>query len=407
MFWELQFTLNFIRDFLTQNNLLTLYQQLITHYQQVQTEYTAELEQNIQTTRTEIDNIHNQVNYSAWSAPKLSIIKQIAASNLIGSTVVVRLNEIFSKSFGNPTTIVQQLEALRTETTQLQTKVEQLIQNLNLTEPIYTPEPEHQLLEISFEGNATLKNFWDLKDRSNEWIYVIRTFTRLTDAPFESAKIISIDSASPIGLDIESFKKTAEAIIAGTRAAIELKKLKDIFFTKKKDAEAIGLEKDTMKVVLKDIDQQYGNGYRKRIGELSVEITKTHRVKKPGANDEHEIENMVGIALEKMTALIRDGVRVTDPAEIQPQATPTESSLGVLYKEVKQIEDKITPLLEQENKKRLEEREQEMLKEIKGEDTSVDSKKAKPNKKAETEQSNNKEVREEKEVKADKLQEGK
>lgn len=368
MFWELQFTLNFVKEFLAQNNLLDLYQQLITLYQQAQTDYKEELEKNIEDSRAQIAAVHNQINFSAWSAPKISILKQIKANGLIGPGVLIKINKILTNNLGNSNAVVQKLQELRTETGNLQTKVDQLIQNLNLTEPVKTLEEDHQVVGISFEDNANLENFWEMKDRSDDWVYIIRTFTRLTDKPFDSAKFISITTASPLGIDLDMFKNTAEAIIAAAKAATELKKLKDMLFVKKKEAEKLELEKDTLKIVIKEIEQKHTNGYEQKIGELSVEITKQHRIKKPNANDEHEMENMVKIALDKMANLITDGAKVVDPSEILPQGAVSETTtLGGQYAEIKKLEKDITPLLEEENQKRLEGRRKEMLKEVEGE----------------------------------------
>ena len=76
------------------------------------------------------------------------------------------------------------------------------------------------------------------------------------------------------------------------------------------------------------------------------------------------MENMVRIALEKMTTLINQGVRVVDPSEIKPQGEIQESSLGSSYSEMKKLEDEIKPLLELEKQKLIEARREEMLKEV-------------------------------------------
>lgn len=364
MFKELKFTLSFVTDFITQNNLVDLYQQLISFYQQAQSDYNEEVQKNIEGKKDEITKIHSQINYSAWSTPKISILKQIKAYDLMGISAISRINEIFAKSFGNINIIVQKLEELKNETNSLNSKVTQLIKEMSLEEIDITIEEGKQVIEINFEEEATLNNFWDIKDRANEWIYIIRTVTRLTNQPFESAKIFSINTSSPIAIDVETVKNSAEALTAIAKAAATLKMLKDKFFKKKKDAEDLELSKDTFKMVIKDLEQRNKEGYEQKIGELSVEITKQHRIAKDGVDDGNEIENMVKIALEKMTTLITEGVRIVDPSEIKPQGEVLESSLSATYSEMKKIEEEIKPLLEADKQKLLEARREEMLKEI-------------------------------------------
>lgn len=220
MFTELKFTLSFITDFLTLNNIVELYQQLISFYQQAQTDYNEEVQKNIESKRNEIRNIHNQINYSAWSTTKISILKQIKAYDLIGVSAIDRINEIFEKSFGNINIIVQKLEELKNETSNLSAKVAELIKNLNLEEVKTELKEEDQIIEINFQDEAALNNFWDIRDRANEWVYIIRTITRLTNQPFESARIISINTASPIAAVLGVVKTSADTLIAISKAGI-------------------------------------------------------------------------------------------------------------------------------------------------------------------------------------------
>jgi len=54
MFRDLYFTLDFVRNFVTQNNLLDLYRQIISSYEQTLSSYTPELNQQIKELKSQI-----------------------------------------------------------------------------------------------------------------------------------------------------------------------------------------------------------------------------------------------------------------------------------------------------------------------------------------------------------------
>lgn len=364
MFKDLQFVLFFLRDFISQNSLLEVYQQLITSYEQAQGSSNEELEQTIETTRAKIIEIHTQIPHVAWTAPQIAILKRIGAYDLISSTALKRIEEIFTKKVGNNPAIIQQLQSLKSETEKISSQVNQLIQLMGIEEKT-EPEDDKTQLEISFQGNAAFNNFWEIENRMKDWVFIIRAFTRLTNTPFDSVKIVSMSSGSPdVGVWLEAIKNTSEAIIAGSKAALELKKLKDVFLGKKKTVEELGLGKTTVKLTLKDLEKQYGDGRKNKIGELTLEITKKYQVKRDGANDGPEISTMLGKALDKLNILMDDGVKILDPNEIQPTAKPTETSLISQYQEIKKIDQKITPLLEAESRARTEKRLADMNKDL-------------------------------------------
>lgn len=364
MFRDLQFVLLFLRDFISQNNLLELYQQLISQYEQVQSSSTVELEQNIENSRSKILETHSQISNLGWSSSQLSILKRIGAYNLVGLEAIGKINEIFSEKVGNTHAIIQQLSTLKSETEKLLSQVNQLIQVMGLEEK--TPQEENKLLlEISFEGDSAFGNFWEVENRMHDLVFIIRAFTRLTNNAFDSAKIVSVNSGSPdVNTWIELIKNTGEAIISASKAASELKKLKDRFIGKKKTVENLELSKTTFKLTMKDVEQQYEDGRKKKIGELALEVIKEHKIKREGSNDDQEITTMVGMALDKLSTLMDDGVRVLDPNEVQPTTKPQDNSLISRYEEIKKIDQDIVPLLEAESKNRSEQRLKQMQKEV-------------------------------------------
>lgn len=366
MFRELRFILIFLRDFIKENHLLDLYQQLISFYQQVQSSSTEELEKSIEDTRAQIITTHSLVNYSSWSATKISILKRIGGYKVIGQEAMDEINQIFEKKVGNTSAIVQHLTEFKALTNEVLTKSEQLIKEMNLEEPLEELEKGMQIIEISFEGNATLENFWQIKDRACDLDFIVRAFTRLVGENFEKASIVSINSAShPVVVYLKVCMKTALALIEAAKAAVDLKKIKDEFFKNKKTVQGLPISGSTIEIAIKDLEVSNEEGYKKKIGELSFRITQPYKGNRKGTGEANELENMIGIALGKMANLIGDGVRVLNPQEIRPMEKLEESSLGVAYAELAKLDSEAKPLLEVETQKRLGDRRLKMLNEFK------------------------------------------
>ena len=210
-----------------------------------------------------------------------------------------------------------------------------------------------------------MKNFWDVTDRSEDWSYIVRTFTRLTGQNYDSVIIRSQVSGSDLGVTLETIIKTGEAIVMATKAAIALKSIRDKFFQKKKKTEDVGItNKATFKMVIKDLEEERDGEYKKKLGEFSVEITKEFDSKKAGANDVHELENMVDIALDKMSNMLADGVKVVDPQEITPVVGELKPVLGPEYAQNKILSDEVKALLADEVQKKLVARHERMEEEL-------------------------------------------
>lgn len=372
MFRELHFTLTFLRDFITGNDLVSLYTQLAAAYTKVSQEGTAgssptpdsEIAKQIEQLQSSILGIHSTVNFTIWTAPKVHTLKQLQATPIIGPKAIEKLNEILGGSFGSASTIASGITSLQTQTSELLTRVNQGIAVFGLEDfKVEIPEGK-QLLEIGFEDEAAMKNFWEVTDRSKEWSYIVRSFTRLTSQNYDSVVIDSQVSGSDLGTTLELAKNTAEAIIMGTKAAIALKCVKDKFFQKKKKLDDVGIPNQaTFKLVIKGLEEERDGEYKKKMEEFSVEITKPFIAK--GTNDGHELENMVGIALDKMTEMFVQGVKVVDPKEITAVATPEiVPVLGPEYAQNKILSDEVKALLTEEVQKQLEARHERMVEEL-------------------------------------------
>lgn len=360
MFRDFYFTLNFVRDFVTQNDLLNLYKQLISSYEQILSSYSPEIDQQIKELKSKIVNPHSRINWLAWSAPKVSLAKRIGAYDLIGPEVLSRIEKIFTQSTSSQS-IISDLNLLLKETTDLLQKSEELIKSLNLT-----PEeknPERKVIELSLEGNSALENFWEMGEKAKDLNFIIRACTRVAGEPFNSVKIVSLNTASPeVGIYIESLVKTAQVIIALSIFAAALRKLKDTLWDKKKKLESVGLSKKTLKISIKDLEVQNKNEYKIKVAEFGLKLVKEHGSKK----EDHEVESLAIKALERLTTLLGDETRVLDPEQIQPTKKLSENSLPEIYKEIKRLKENHLPLLAAENKRRLGLRKKRMLEEIEG-----------------------------------------
>lgn len=371
MFRELSFVLTFIRDFINGNSLIEKYQQLSAHYAGISQEANAgsvpEIEKTIEDLQQEIFNIHKSVNFTIWTTPKLSLLEYMKAKSLIGQDAIDNLNKIFNTIYGNPSKIAAEISTFQNLTSELLTRANQSLTSLGLEGYEEEIAPNNQILEISFEDKAVLKNFWEMKDRANEWSYIIRIFTRLTSQDYESVSIISQASGSPtLGMAISLVKQTAMAIIAAGEKAILLKNIWDTFLQKRKKIEGIGLPKQTtLKMVIKDLEDERDGEYKKKLGEFSLEITKTYGAKEKMNNDKHEIENAVNIALSKITDMLREGVKIIDPNEITAATNDVVPILGSAYKENQALSNEVKLLTAEESQKRLTARHKLMMEDIK------------------------------------------
>ena len=280
---------------------------------------------------------------------------------MIGPEVVNRLEEIFTQAT-NSQGIISDLNPLLKETNDLVQKSEDLIKNLNLAPE--EKEPERKVVELSLEGNSALGNFWDMEKRAKDFQLIIRACTRIAGEPFESVKIISLNTASPeAGVYIEALRTTAEVIIALSISAGAVRKLKDSLWDKKKTLEGIGLTKKALKVSIKDLEIQHQKEYKVKLKEFGLELVKEHGSKK----EDHEVENLAIKALERLTNLLGEETRILDPEQIQPtNSNSTENLLPEIYKEIKQLKEAHLPLLVAENRRKLGLRKKKMLEEVEG-----------------------------------------
>lgn len=292
--------------------------------------------------------------------PQNKLDKRIGAYDLIGPEVLERVNDIFGNSANNQE-IIAELNKLLTETGDLVKRSEDLIKNLNLV-----PEEESsdtKLVELSLEGNSSLTNFWDMEKRAADLKLIVRACSRVANQSFETVKITSVNSASPqIGIYIEALRTTSEVIIALSICAGALRKLKDSLWDKKKKLQSLGLPKKELKLSTKALEVQHDNGYKEKRREFSVKLVKEYGLKK----EDHELENLVDKALDRLTDLMGDETRILDPKQIKPTSDLPDRSLPKIYGEIKKLKEPHQQLLIAENNRKLGLRKKKMLEDVEG-----------------------------------------
>lgn len=367
MFRDLHFVLTFLRDFITEHELLKLYQELSQSVQQTAqaTEEAAEsLDSQIEEQIKQVKDAHLNVNLLIWTPPQIAILKHLGGHQIIGKKAVKRIERAFETRGGNSAKIVQDINTIREETNVLSQRVTQSLTNFNFDE--YAPEEdtEQTLVEIAFKKNAAFTNFWETQNRAGDWSFVFQAFTQLTGEKYEDIKTVSWNSASPeVGVWLALGKKTGEALIFAAKVVSSLKVIKDTIFKKKKIlTEEVGAEGKELKMVFEQVRVKHDKQYEMEIGKAVVELRQTYG--QNSTRPQGDGDNQISMAINRMVDLLTDGARVIDPQEVLPVVEKDKSTLSKSYSSNLQLEKQIKPYLAAEERKRLEARTKLMKKEL-------------------------------------------
>lgn len=363
MFQQLNSTLTYIKDFIVNNDLISLYQTLITQYQAALAapadEETVKL---FQETKKKIEDIHSYVNYSFFSAPKIKILEKLKASLVIGEAAIKRIGDAFSQFAGDK--VVADLTTLKTETEQLLGRVQQTIGNLGLEADPRIEESADPVVELTITDQA-YDNFWSIGERSESWKYILNLFTRVSGEKFEDVKIISIASGSDMSILMTGAKVALGFVLKVASAVADLKTMKDIFLKDKEELKSkYGLDKKTIELVIGERTTRYGTEYEEKKIAFALKIVKEFRGDKKDGENENELTNAVGMGIERMVKEAEVGTTVLNPKEIKAIEPPDPDSLGIVYQAEKKLAQEVMQTLKEEQDKLFLSQEGAMKKEL-------------------------------------------
>lgn len=365
MFKDIHFVLNYVQNFISEHDLLRLYQELSQNVTQVQTDTeTGDLEGEIEEQKNVLFKAHSNLNLLVWTPPQKAILKHIDGYYILGKRAIGYIEDSFNRGTGSQRGIVEDINQIRAETNELNSKIQQLLTNLNLDEYKDEPKEGKALIEITFKGTSAFSSFWEASKRAEEWNFIFRAFADLTGENHEDVKIVSLNSACPdIGTWVEMGSNMADAIIKAGGAVAALKMIKDTVFKKKKLVkEEVGLG-DSLKVAYEDIENTHGEKYKQKIKKVTVELRQQFDKKNKRPMGDGAIQ--IQMALEKMVELFKDGSKIIDPNEVRPTKSKKDShSLISAYKENYRLERGIKGYLKVEQQKRLKARAKTMRREL-------------------------------------------
>lgn len=368
MFKDLFFILTFVKEFFEKNNLLNLYKELENELRDilVATPEQAELTQEkIDQKKSQIYEIHKNINFLLFTPPQKAILRQIGAYDVLGKNATNTIENGFTKESSNPNSVIKVITEIQASTGSVITKINQTVANLGLERYNISPDENSKLAEITFTGQSKFNNFWETTDRSKDWSFIFEALSNLTGDDYKTVEIVSWNSSSPdVSAWILGPKTFVEALLSFAKFASVLKKWKDKIFKKTKDLEKLGLDEDYIKVGREKIERKFLSIYESKKETFTVELRKTYGEKSTRPNGDGDV--YIGKALDRAVSLMADGSMVVDPEELKTvhEESPnnTEPTLGELYKQNRQLEMKIKQYIESDNVKRLEARQKKMEK---------------------------------------------
>ena len=355
MFREIDYVINFIKDFVTDNNLIELYTNLVTSYGQAGSSSTPEIEKQIETTREKLREAHTSLDLELWTDTKRQIFKRLGAGDVIGTGAYQRLIKALEDNYANMNGAIQAIEELKTETTQVVTKVDALVENLSLTALPGVTEEGEEFFEISFENKASIESFDNMKDQAEDWNFILRSFAELTGARTTDVKLVYVTKGSPLIAGVVTKLITAKAIID---AAERVSKIKDgllKLLKLQRDSKDSVMPRDKAKVVNTTIEASIGEIFSLSIKKESTEIESTYRNNK--SSNRYEMQKKILESMKRMYKFTDNGGRIVHTEEIEGFKDPElPKKLLKRYKEIQKLQEGLNPpLLEAYTKKLKEE----------------------------------------------------
>ncbi|MBN2287637.1 MAG: hypothetical protein JXI43_14410 [Tissierellales bacterium] len=288
----------FLKEFIQEHNLPSLYQVLINSINQAVQNQNPE---NVNINYQKLIDIHMEADKRLPSPAQLKLIADYGADKLIGKTASNRLSEIFDKYRAHPQGMVNALQELLNETNQLAKRSNQLVTVLEPMIEEYNLDDEELgekegRLWLYFSDAASVNTIEELGKAVETWKQILHNFSRMPNTSADSGRILHIQKHSPLELEVAA---TLSLLVPlGYGIQFVLSKIEHVI---KICQEAEKLKQ--LKVKTKIVKELYDDAKEQRNAiaeEAADEIKKKYKT-------DGEVRTAVEKALSKVIQFIEDG----------------------------------------------------------------------------------------------------
>jgi hypothetical protein len=247
------------------------------------------------------------------------------------------INEIFAEHNLDPMGAVNAMEAIKKEFTNLVGAAERtlgVLQPLKIEEMDKDIEKGRAAIQIIFKKKVAVDNITNLKDQTEEWWYVVRGVSLLTNTAVEENRILTVQKGSPLIVELSSVYiavRVVGLIVDKVLTAV------DRYLDLKKKVEEVRHMNLQNKQIERDLDKEAEN-FRETI----VEDIKTKIIEEiaPDKKSNGEIHKAMEITVKNVFAFLDKGGSI-DCRVPEDNSSSDAKQLQQMYERIRLLESKL------------------------------------------------------------------
>lgn len=250
---ELVAVAQFFRDFVQREQLVQRYQELIAAINE------AAANQNPQNVQSRLDallDLHRKAEARVMSPAQRHLMAEYGVTGLLGDDAIERLDRAFLEHRAHPQGLVNAVQAMLNETTQLAKKANQLVGALEpllaTTEPPEIGESEGRLW-LQFADAVSVDSIADLEQAAERWKQILHHFSRVPGGDAQPGRILQLHKYSPLEMELAAAAKVLVPLGLGIQFVLskighvikilqEVERLRELKISNKKIAKELEKE---------------------------------------------------------------------------------------------------------------------------------------------------------------------
>ncbi len=321
------------------HNLTGQYKKLVSALTHARKNPTSETTAKIIQQKEKIRSIHDSAEPGKWARSSQQIYEKLGASELIGSKAMDHIDRIFQTHEADPNGIIQAIEELAEQTSQMLEKIEIMLNGLK---PLLEEEPvtteNTTTLQILFPENSFAPTIQNLEGALQKWDRVISAFSKLTRQPNEDSIILSIEQ-NPLVLEVAVFNGITSSIGKATCNVLGIHQ-------KYLDIKRVGLEVGNLELRNRGIADQLDKEADLLIRNTASDVTKALMEEFGWAKESNrsDIHNLVSTAVTTIFDFVKEDGRVEIHEAGDKSASPIQKQLADAFAQVHALEEQISRL---------------------------------------------------------------
>ncbi|MFO8101338.1 MAG: terpene synthase family protein [Dehalococcoidia bacterium] len=340
--------LEHIDQFSGKHNLPAQYKRLVNALNQARKKPSSETTAKIIQQREKIRAVHDAAEPDKWGRSGQQLYEKLGATELIGMKARDRIDHIFQTYEADPNGIIQAMEELAEQTSQLVEHIHTLNNGLKplLGEGTENP-PDTTTLQILFPVNGSAPTLQNLEESLQNWDRVISAFSRLTRQPAEDSIILNIEQ-NPLVVDVAVPHDITSAIGKATCEVLEVHK-------KYLNIKRVSLEVDNLELRNRGVAEQLNKEADLLIRNTASDVTRALMddfgwAKESSRNDVH---NLVNTAVTTIFEFIKEDGQVDIREAGDHIVSPIQKQMVDAFAHVHSLEEQIARLISTEGQEKI------------------------------------------------------